>query len=266
MQRIIVIVNFILICFVSLFGIMNQSIYENKLNAISFSELLGEDVSNLLFGTIGLILAIFAKKLTPIFRLVLLGLFPYFIYMYAYYCFSILSSYFYIAYLTILGASFFLFIFQIIETIRIDLIPNERYPRKTISGFLILAVLIMTLLELPDIIQKTIIEHKTIALFQEYYILDLSIFFPAIIIIAILNLRKNRYSSIWSGLALIKILTIMPALFLNEIFYWIKNGVFLDFSFIIISSLFIIISAFLMIQFKKGIDWNHEKIPKKIVT
>lgn len=266
MRRILIIVNFLLICFVSLYGIIDQSIYTSKLNTISFSELLGEDVSNLMFGIIGLVTAISINKTTKLLQLILLGLFPYFIYMYSYYCISLLSSFFYIAYLAIFGMSFFLFVFQIIAITKTDMVPNKRYPRRTISCFFFLVVLVMILLELPDVLRKTIIERKTITLFQEFYILDLSIVFPAIVIIAIMNLKQNRYGSIWSGLALIKILTIMPALLLNEIFYWIKNGVFLDFSFIIISGSFIIVSAFLLIQFKNGIDWNLYKIPKRIVT
>lgn len=258
-MRILTILNFATVCFVALYGIINQRVYESKLNTISFSELLGTDVSNLLFGAIGLFVALLIKHTNKLMRLVLLGLLLYCIYIYSYYCISRMSSIFFIAYLTIFGVSFYLFLFQIIEMTRLELTTNESYPRKTLSFFFFLVVLIMTSLELPDVLNRTIIERISITLFQEYYILDLAIVFPGIVIIAILNLKQSRNGTIWSGIALLKILSIMPALLLNELFYWLQNRVFLDFQFIIISSSFILISVFLFIKFKNGIDWNSKE-------
>jgi hypothetical protein len=253
-QKVLVLVNFVLICFVSLYGIIDQSIYNARLNSISLPELLGEDISNFVFGAVGLVLVFTNRRLGVIARLVLLGLLTYFIYMYSYYSFSIVSSIFYIGYLAIFAISLFIFIFQVIEMTKTGLVANDKYPRKTIACFFFFVVLIMTVLELPDIFKKTILDHKTIILFQEYYVLDLTIVFPAIIIIAIMNLQKNRHACLWSGIVLIKIATIMPALLMNEIFYRIKNGAFLDFSFVIIASSFIIVAAIIFLLFIRGID------------
>ena len=97
-------------------------------------------------------------------------------------------------------------------------------------------------------------KNKSIILFDAFYILDLSIVFPAMIIIAIINLSNKPSSVILSGIVLVKLVTLMPALLFNDIFHFIKNGHFLDISFDIIATVFTLFSFNLLYLFKRGIN------------
>ena len=245
----------ILVLIVTLVGILDQSIYNPRLNTIKSSELLGQDFVSLIIGALFIICLLFENDKFFI-KVINLGILTYFIYIYSYYCFSIISSCLFLLYIIIFSLSLFILLYKLNSVIKeysqID--TNRYYPRKTISFFFILAVIIMLVKELPYLVETTIIKNKSIILFDAFYILDLSIVFPAMIIISIINLLDKPLSIILSGIVLVKLITLMPALLFNDIFHFIKNGYFLDISFDIIATFFTLFSVSLLFLFKRGVN------------
>ena len=244
----------ILAATVAFIGIVNQSIYQPRLNSISSSELLGQDSTSLIIGIIFFICLLIEKN-SFFLKTVNLGILSYFIYIYGYFCFSLVASNLFILHMAIFGLSIFMFIYRLMPLMRehrsVD--TKKSYPRKTISVFFIIAVLIMLVKEIPYLIDTTIIQNKSMALFDAYCVLDLSFVFPAMIIIAVMNLLKKPYSVIFTGILLIKLTTLMPALFFNDVFHYFMNGFFIDFSFLIITAGFTLISLTLLFLYKRGI-------------
>jgi hypothetical protein len=250
----------LLVVFVSAYGILDQNIYHAKLNSITLYELLGQDIVTFIVGFICLICLVFMNESRKFIKITWLGCITYFIYIYGYFSFSIISSVFYIFYIMIFGISVFILIFELarIGQIKDFISINKSYPRKTLSIFFIAAVFIMLAIEIPYLVQTTIINKKSIIPFDVFYILDLSIVFPAMIIIAIMNLRKIPFSFIFAGIFLIKIITLMPALIFNDFFHWLNTGKFLDITFDIIALIFTLFASALLFLYKRGIKKGKE--------
>jgi hypothetical protein len=111
----------------------------------------------------------------------------------------------------------------------------------------------VSIIEINEIVAKTIIHKEEINPFYVFYVLDLSIFFPMIIIISIYNLRQSVWGYLLSGVALIKISTILPALVMNDIFHWIFTGRFIDFSFDIIATILTISALTFLFYYMRSI-------------
>ena len=239
----------------TLIGILNHNIYNPRLNTITSPELLGQDSVSLIVSIIFLLCLLFERH-NLFLRVVNLGMLSYFIYTFGYYCFSIISSFLFLLYIIIFGLSLFIFIFRLSLLIKESSLinVNDHYPRKSISLFFILAVLIMLVLELPYLIDITIIKNKCIVPFEVYFILDLAIVFPAMTIIAVMNLLDKPSSVILSGVVLVKVITLMPALLFSDIFHFIQNGYPKDVSFDIIAFVFTLLSLVLLILYKRGIN------------
>jgi hypothetical protein len=239
---------------VTITGILNQNIYSGRLNSITASEILGQDSVSLIISIIFFVCLLFERQ-SFFLKTVNLGILSYFIYIYSYYCFSIISSTLFLIYIVIFGLSLFIFIFRLSALIKENSLinSNSHYPRKTISVFFIIAVLIMLIKELPYLIDITIIKNKSTTLFDAYYILDLAIVFPAMIIIATMNLLNKPSCVFFSGIVLVKLITLMPALLFNDIFHFMQKGYFLDISFVIIAFVFTTISLMLLYFYKRGI-------------
>jgi hypothetical protein len=244
----------ILTIIATLFGIINQEIYNSRLNTITSSELLGQDSVSLIVGII-FFFCLWFERNRFFFKVVNVGMLSYFIYIYSYFCFSIISSRLFLVYIAIFSLSLFIFIFRLCALIKENssIETKNQYPRKTISIFFIIAVLIMLVKEIPYLIDTTIIQNKSTIPFEAYLILDLAFVFPAMIIIAFMNFLKKPVGAILSGIVLIKLITLMPALLFNDIFHYIQNGYFKDISFDIITIVFTIFPLVLLYLYKRGI-------------
>lgn len=102
---------------VTLTGILNQNIYNTRLNTITSPELLGQDSISLIVSIIFLFCLIL-KRNSFYLKVVNLGMLSYFMYVYSYFCFSITSSIFFLLYIVIFGTSLFLFIFRLSALIK----------------------------------------------------------------------------------------------------------------------------------------------------
>jgi len=125
----------IMICSVSLVGILFQQIYSTRQNTIPLYALMGQDIITFIVGTVLLITLLTENQKHIKTKIVSLGCLLYSIYIYAYFCFGLVSSLFYIIYIVILSVSVYCFIFNLFF-VREDyttLIINTKYPRKSIS-------------------------------------------------------------------------------------------------------------------------------------
>jgi len=213
----------VLVIIVTYVGITIQSIYNPRLNSITAPELLGQDCVFFMIGIIFIVLLSIEREKFFV-KVVNLGILTYFIYIYGYYCFSIISSRLFILYMLILSLSLFTFIYKLNSIIKFksQIKTSSRYPRRTISFFFIIAIIIMLFKEIPYIVETTILQNKSIIPFDAFYILDLSIVFTAMINIAIMSLLYKPLGIIFSGIILVKLITLMPALLFNDIFHFVK--------------------------------------------
>jgi hypothetical protein len=245
----------LLVVFVATFGLIDQSIYIAKLNTITLAELLGQDLVSLLVGFSCLIVLLTYRQANRLFAITWLGCLTYFAYIYAYFSFSLVSTIFFVLYLAIFGISMFCFVFLLAGMNRCSdsLALNPAYPRRALSVFFVAVVVIMLGIELPYIVQATIVARSSLKLFDAFYILDLAIVFPAMIIAAVLNWRKKTIGHVLTGVILVKVITIMPALLLNDLFHWMQTGRFLDISFDIIALAFTACAGIFLFAYQRGI-------------
>jgi len=246
----------LLVVFVAAFGFANQSIYAAKLNTITLAELLGQDLVTLLVGFSCLIILLAYQQANKLFAIAWLGCLTYFTYIYAYFSFSLVSSIFFILYLAIFGLSLFCFAFLLAGMNRCSdwLIVNPLYPRRALSVFFVAVVMIMLGIELPYMVQTTIVAGSSLKLFDAFYSLDLAIVFPAMIIAAVLNWRKKTSGHVLTGIILVKVITIMPALLLNDVFHWLQTGRFIDLTFDFIALAFTVCAGIFLFAYKRGIQ------------
>lgn len=224
------------------------------MNRITQYELMGQDlvtaIVSLLF-TVGILFNDFQKLQI---KIIYLGYITYFFYIYAYFGFGGISSVFYLLYLAIMGVSLFLFfiiLFTILKNGSVFTV-TKRYPRKTISGYLFFSISIVTVIEIMDLAEMTILRHEALNPFHVFYVLDLSIIFPLILFIAYLNLKRKAWGSFLSGVALVKIITILPAVIFNDVFHRIFTGAFLDIGFSILASVITVTGIILLILYLKS--------------
>ena len=102
---------------------------------------------------------------------------------------------FYLLYLVITGLSLFLFFFILVDILNKKQLPNvaDNYPRKSISAFFFISILLIAIIEIQELISKTIILKEPLNPFYVFYVLDLAIIFPMIVITSVLNLGKGSY-------------------------------------------------------------------------
>jgi hypothetical protein len=240
----------------SLMSLFKPSIYSSRINQISRYELMGQDVVTVVISLIFLCVIFFADFNKIQTKILWLGCLLYQAYIYAYFSFGGITSIFYIIYIAITGLSLFLFLFILSDIIIAQKLPTagKKYPRKSLSIFLFITVLIVTLIELQELIMKTIIESKELNPFYVFYVLDLAIIFPLIVIVSILNFKKAELGYLLSGVSLIKIITILPAVICNDLFHYFFEGYFLDLSFDIIALLITITGVFFLFFFLRNIE------------
>ena len=241
--------------FLSLVGLMFQNIYTSRINQITKYELMGQDVVTAIISAIFVYIILFLDYRKIKTKIAWLGCLLYLFYIYAYFSFGGISSIFYLLYIAITGLSVFLFFFILLEIIMSNQLPDaaENYPRKSMSVFFFLSILLMTVIEVQELISKTIILEEQLNPFYVFYVLDLAIIFPMIVMAAILNLMKTNWGYLFSGIALLKIVTILPAVIFNDVFHRLYTGVFLDLSFDIIALVITFIASVFLILYMKTI-------------
>jgi len=236
-------------------GLVFQNIYTARINQITTYELMGQDVVTATISVIFVYIILFLDYQKIKIKIVWLGCVLYLFYIYAYFSFGGISSTFYLLYIAITGLSAFLFFLILLEIVMSNQLPDvtENYPRKSMSVFFLLSILLMTGIEVQELISKTIFLQEPLNPFYVFYVLDLAIIFPMIVMAAILNLMKTDWGHLFSGIALLKIVTILPAVIFNDVFHRLYTGVFLDLSFDIVALVITLIAAVFLSLYMKTI-------------
>ena len=242
--------------FLSLFSLFFQNIYTARINRITEYELMGQNIVTAMISAIFLCIILFKDYQKIKIKIVWLGCILYLFYLYAYFSFGGISSVFYLLYIAITGLTLFLFFFILVDIIKNNQLPNiaENYPRRSISAFFFISTLLIAVMEIQELILKTIVLNEQLNPFYVFYVLDLAIIFPWIVITSVLNLMKSDWGYLFSGVALIKIVTILPAVIFNDIFHRLYTGSFLDLPFDIIALVITLIASILLILYMKRID------------
>lgn len=242
--------------FLSISGLVSQNIYTDRINRITKYELMGQDFVTVIISAIFAYIILFKDYRRLKVTIVWLGCVLYLFYIYAYYSFGGISSVFYLLYIAVTGLTFFIFIFILVDIIKSHppLNITKSYPRRVLSVFLFASIFLVAGIEIQELISKTIVFQERLNPFYIFYVLDLAIVFPMIIITSVLNLMKNYWGYLFSGVALIKIVTILPAVIFNDIFHRIYAGKFLDLPFDFIALVITLTAIILLIVYMKGID------------
>ena len=252
--------------FLSLFSLVFQNIYTARINRITEYELMGQDIVTAIISVIFICIILFKDYRKIKVKIIWLGCILYLFYIYAYFSFGGISSVFYLLYIAITGLTLFLFFFILVDIIKNNQLPNvaENYPRRSMSAFFFVSILLIGIIEIQELISKTIVLNEQLNPFYVFYVLDLAIIFPMIVITSILNLKKVDWGYLFSGVALIKIVTILPAVIFNDIFHRLFTGSFLDLPFDIIALVITLIASILLILYMKRIeDKSISSIPVK---
>jgi hypothetical protein len=217
---------------------------------------MGQDIVTFIISVIFIYIIVFKDYRKIKTKITWLGCVLYLFYIYAYFSFGGISSVFYLLYIAITGVTLFLFFFILVDILKNNQLPGatENYPRRAISVFFFVSISIITLIEIQELVSKTILLNAPLNPFYVFYVLDLAIIFPLIVITAILNLRKDNWGYLFSGVSLIKIVTILPAVIFNDIFHRIYVGSFLDLPFDIIALVITIIAAILFGLYMRRIE------------
>ncbi len=237
--------------FLSLFSFIFRDIYTDRLNQITKYELMGQDIVTVII-SISFVCVILLQDYGKIkTKIIWLGCFLYLFYIYAYFSFGGITSAFYLLYIAITGLTFFLFIFVLVNIIRNNQLPvvAENYPRKSISVFFFISIFIIAVIEILELVSKTIVQAEPLNPFFVFYVLDLAMVFPMIVITGVLNLKKAAWGYLFSGVALIKIVTILPAVIFNDVFHRLYTGRFLDLSFDVIAVVITLTAAILLVLY-----------------
>ena len=241
--------------FLSSFGLVFQNIYTARINQVTQYELMGQDIVTATLSAIFVFIILFLDYQKIKTKIAWLGCFLYLFYIYAYFSFGGISSIFYLLYIAITGLSAFLFFSILVEIVMNNQLPEaaENYPRKSISAFFFLSILLITIIEVQELISRTILLQEPLNPFYVFYVLDLAIIFPMIVMAGILNLMKTGWGYLFSGIALLKIVTILPAVIFNDVFHRLYTGVFLDLSFDIVALVITLIAGVFLILYMKTI-------------
>jgi hypothetical protein len=251
---------------ISGFSLFNQQVYAERMNRITLFELQGQDVVTTFISLFLVAFIPFTDLKKAKIRAVVIGCLAYLFYIYAYFSFGVITGIFYFLYIVITGLSFYciIWMFTKIASDGQIITVSEKYPRKAISIFLFLSIAMVTGIEIRDIMVFTILQNNAINPFYVFYILDIGIVFPGIIISSILNLRRKAWGYLLSGISLIKVSTILPAVLFNDIFHWIATRYFIDLSFDVIALIITMIAVFFLIIYIRTTQDSRfsETIPK----
>lgn len=254
-KTILALVTAVLPLSLSTAGFFYQNLYTERINQITRYELMGQDAVTAIISLVFLAIILFLDFKMIQVKIIWLGCLLYQFYIYAYYSFGGISSVFYILYLVITGLSLFLFINILSGLIAKKEYPaaGKKYPVQSLSVFLLCTVGLVTMIELQELIGKTIIHKNPLNPFTVFYVLDLCVIFPFIITASVYNLKKTGSGRLFCGISLIKIITILPAVILNDLFHWIYKGIFLDPVFDTIAAVITAAGIFFFVTYLKNI-------------
>ncbi len=247
----------LLVAATALAGVFDPGLYDGCACAATREAFLGQDLVSLI------VLAFFAPSVLASRRssvrgaIMSLGCLSYYIYCYGYYAFGLADTPLYLAYLAILGASAYAFIFiaAACAPSKILAAAGPRMPRVAISAFLIFAAAFTGIaVELPPLIGSAFAWRAAgMKSASAFIVTDLAILFPGMIIAACLALRRRIEGLFFSGVLLVKTVTLMPAIVAADLINLAGRGELLDPSFDIVATVFFAASLILSIIYFRSL-------------
>jgi hypothetical protein len=246
-----------LVALAALAGMALPGLYVGTACGASREALLGQDAVSLLILAL-FIPAIFSARRSSLGgEILVLGCLAYYIYCYGYFAFGLADTPLYLVYLAILGASTYAFIFLAVACApakRFAAVPS-RVPRIAIAAFLAFAAFFTGFaIELPSLAAAALAARPAgMKPANAYIVTDLAILFPGMAIVAYLALRRRSEGLFFSGVLLVKTVTLMPAILAADAINLLERGELLDPSFDAIALAFLAASLVLTILYFRSV-------------
>jgi hypothetical protein len=225
----------------SLAGLVFPDFYATRNNSISNEEIRGQDLVSLAIGLALLGAAIRGTHKTPRSFLVA-GILVYGAYTYSYFCFGMLINRLFLLDLAIAGASFLLFLKWVLGiSTRNRRLPG-RYPRKTVSLYLIGISATVGAIELLPLVSQSCGPGIDWSSNNTFVVLDLAFLFPGFFAAAIWNWRQESGGIFLTGAFLVKTIALMPALLISDVLCFFRDGIWVNLGFDLVA-LAILVSA-----------------------
>lgn len=243
----------------ALTGLFFPVIYQGRLNLISLPELAGQDTISTAIALILLLRMALPSRKNTLSRITTGGLLLYILYVYGYMLFTFTSIPMTLVYMIISGLTLFSLIF-LISGCRgsvSQLCTENHYPRRSISVFFFIITGLVAVMEIRDLVTHTLFSTEGIPIKQSFVYLDLCFLFPAMIMAGIWNWKKQSWGVLLTGMFLIKTVTLMPAIALSDVYYYIDTGSFLDSGFDILAAVITLISALFLVLYYRNISFSQ---------
>jgi len=241
----------------TLVGISVPGFYEGSSCAASREAFLGQDMVSLIVLFVFVPAFLAARRSSLPGAMISLGCLSYYSYTYGYYSFGLADTPLYLAYLAIFGASVYAFIFIALSFAPSKVLAESgsRIPRVAVSVFLIFAAAFTGIaIELPPLLKSAFAgEAAGMRSASAFMILDLAILFPGMVIAACLALRRRSEGYFFSGVLLVKTVTLMPAIVAADLVNLAERGELIDPSFDIVATAFFASSLVLSIIYFRSL-------------
>ncbi len=209
--RILAILLAALLIVVSSFGAFVEATYSREVSSMA-TQGVGQDLVNLFIVSPLLLLSlIFMEKNSKAATFIFGGTVLYVLYSFVIYSFGVHFNNLFLLYCLILGSSLYLFILYISYVSGMDVKHwfEDSIPVKTIGGYFFLVAVIFYFLWLSDIlpaiindtIPESVMEYDLLV--NPVHVMDLAIALPALIITAILLIKKNQLGYILTPILLV---------------------------------------------------------------
>jgi hypothetical protein len=244
-KKILIILGFLVIIS-SFCGIFLPNFYSFRNNSITTYEITGQDLISLIVGLLLIVISLTKVKYKLV---VIIGLLIYILYTYLYFTFGLIFSNIFVIYLAIVSLSFFCLINTLLSIFTSSNHHTNVSVKRGISIYIFIIVIIVGIIDLKDILIKTVFSNNGFDSKSVFYVLDLAFLFPSMIYAAIRNYQKKYFGNILIGAFLVKTITLMPALIISDTLHYLFLGSFVDFSFDIIAFCIMLSAVVMFIVF-----------------
>ena len=189
----------VLVILASALGLFVPDFYAARDNAMTTYEIAGQDAISLAFGILLFLLTLMPKKGT-LFAVIAAGFLVYTTYIYAYFLFGLLVTRIFAVYLVITSLSFYTLI-AVLTSLACSADVPATTRQKWVSGYLIFIVVLVGFIDGTDIIANTVFSKGAMTPQDAFYYLDLAFLFPAMVIAAVMNFKRQSHRAFLFGCA-----------------------------------------------------------------
>ncbi|MEN8173608.1 MAG: hypothetical protein ABFS03_12115 [Chloroflexota bacterium] len=194
----------------ALIGVFNQDVYSTVLRPDLLPGTISQDLITILAAMALVFLSLKTDDADTKKQIVVISLLAYIFYGYGIYVIERLYNSLYLLYMVIFSLSFWALVYSLLS-INIDALKNIKAPNwiKNVSaGFLIFTALLFYFLWTSQLIPLMQTGEKIDFLYS-IYILDMALVLPAILISAVLIIKKNSLGLVFAPILFIKAFTLL---------------------------------------------------------